>query len=129
MTDAEPTRLTHEGAGDASAVGRLVGPDAAPTTGERTLPVSAARGFTVEQIVSGRVEGPIDYRQDHDEWVVVLAGGALLAVGGVEHAMAPGDWCLLPAGSAHTLVRVDPGTSWLAVRGVDSGAEADRSSR
>ena len=47
---------------------------------------------------------------------VVLAGAAVLEVDGVAHEVGAGDWWLLPAGTAHTIVRTDPGTSWLAVR-------------
>ncbi len=69
----------------------------------------------VEQIISGRVELSADYLEPRDEWVAVLAGGAALDVGGEEVEMGPGDWVLLPAGVAHRVVRVEPGTSWLAV--------------
>ncbi len=68
----------------------------------------------VEQILSGRVEGPLDYLQDHDEWVAVLAGGAVLDVGGEVVELAAGDWVLLPADVPHQLVRVEEGTNWIA---------------
>lgn len=68
----------------------------------------------VEQILTGRMEGPTDYLQDRDEWVAVLHGLAELDVGGEAVELAPGDWVLLPAGVPHRVVRVEPGTSWLA---------------
>jgi cupin 2 domain-containing protein len=68
----------------------------------------------VEQILSGQVEGPAAYLLDRDEWVAVLAGGASLEVGGEPVELAAGDWVLLPAGVPHRVVRVEPGTSWLA---------------
>jgi mannose-6-phosphate isomerase-like protein (cupin superfamily) len=68
----------------------------------------------VEQILSGRVEGATEYLQDRDEWVAVLHGAATLEVGGEAVTLAPGDWVLLPAGVPHRVVRVEPGTSWLA---------------
>ncbi len=55
----------------------------APAVGEDTVVLARASGFTVEQILSGRLDGPQDYVQDHDEWVVVLDGGAVLEVAGV----------------------------------------------
>jgi len=73
-------------------------------------------GFTVEQILSGRLSAPQDYEQDHDEWVVVLEGSATLEVDGVAHDLGAGDWWLLPAHTPHRLVRTEPGTNWLAVR-------------
>jgi cupin 2 domain-containing protein len=96
--------------------GRLDDGTHAPAEGETATVLARAHGFTVEQILSGRPAAPQAYVQDHDEWVVVLAGGATLEVDGVEHELTVGDWWLLPAGTAHTLVRTEPGTSWLAVR-------------
>ena len=69
----------------------------------------------VDQILSGRLDGPVDYRQDTDEWVVVLDGSATLIVEGREMHLEPGDWVLLPAGTAHCLVETQEGTSWLTV--------------
>lgn len=96
--------------------GRLAAIDDAPIEGEATVLLARGAGFTVEQILSGRLGAPQDYEQDHDEWVVVLAGGAVLDVDGVAHELGAGDWWLLPAGTRHRLVRTEPGTSWLAVR-------------
>jgi cupin 2 domain-containing protein len=96
--------------------GRLATPDAAPAVGERTHSIATGDGFRVEQILSGRLDTAQDYEQDHDEWVVLLAGAAVLEVGGVEHRLGPGDWWFLPARTPHRLLRTDPDTSWLAVR-------------
>lgn len=78
--------------------------------------LARATGFTVEQILSGRLDATQDYVQDHDEWVVVLDGGAVLEVAGIAHELATGDWWFLPAGTPHRLVQTVPGTNWLAVR-------------
>jgi cupin 2 domain-containing protein len=96
--------------------GQLANAAAAPAVGERTVPLAAADGFRVEQILSGRLDAAQDYEQDHDEWVVVLGGGAVLEIEGTAHMLEPGDWWLLPAGTRHRLARTDPGTSWLAIR-------------
>lgn len=73
------------------------------------------RNVVVEQILSGELAGPVDFQQEHDEWVVVLAGVAVLEIDGEPVDLRPGDWVLLPAGTAHRLVRTEPGTNWLAV--------------
>jgi uncharacterized cupin superfamily protein len=99
-----------------SRSGRLAPSTAAPEQGEDTVALARAAGFTVEQVLSGALSAPQDYVQDHDEWVVVLAGGAVLEVDGVAHDLGVGDWWLLPAGTPHRLARTEPGTSWLAVR-------------
>jgi len=96
--------------------GRLAPGATAPSDGEETVALARATGFSVEQILSGRLAGPHQYEQDHDEWVVVLDGSATLEVDGVAHDLGAGDWWLLPAGTPHRLVPTAPGTSWLAVR-------------
>lgn len=94
--------------------GRLRSPDEAPAHGEHADDLVQVRNLVVEQILSGAVE-PVDYLQDQDEWVVVLAGSASLDVAGQVHELTDGDWLLIPAGTPHRLVRTQPGTSWLAV--------------
>ena len=69
----------------------------------------------VEQILSGPDVAPEDYLQDQDEWITLLAGGAVLEVGGERVELGPGDWVLLPGGVPHRLVEVRSGTNWLAV--------------
>ena len=73
--------------------------------------------MTVEQILSGRLEQPVSFLQDHDEWVVLLHGSARLDVDGSEFELGPGDWLFLPAGCPHTVLETQPGTSWLALLG------------
>jgi cupin 2 domain-containing protein len=91
-------------------------PSDAPAEGERFEGLVVVEGrVVVEQILSGRVDGPADYLGPRDEWVAVLAGGATLEVGDEAVDMGAGDWVLLPADVAHRVVRVEPGTSWLAV--------------
>ncbi len=96
--------------------GRLRPPSDAPAEGERfDLLVEANAGrTTIEQILSGRVETPLDYLGDRNEWVAILAGRATLEVDGEPVALAPGDWVVLPANVPHRLTSVDEGTSWLA---------------
>ena len=95
--------------------GRLADPSAAPAAGERTEVLASLGNVVVEQILTGRLDEPVDFDQPHDEWVVVLAGGATLEVGSELLELGPGDWVLLPARTPHRLVRARPGTSWLAV--------------
>jgi cupin 2 domain-containing protein len=73
------------------------------------------RNLVVEQILSAASSEPAAYLQEQDEWVVVLAGGASMTVGGEPVELSPGDWVLLPAGVQHTVERTEQGTSWLAV--------------
>lgn len=95
--------------------GRLLDPSTAPAAGERIEDIVRFRNVVVEQILSGEVEGPLDYLQEQDEWVVVLGGAAVLEVGGRRVELGTGDWVLLPANVPHRLVSVEPGTNWLGV--------------
>jgi cupin 2 domain-containing protein len=96
--------------------GRLRPPEDAPEFGEVVESVVELSGIGVEQILSGELAGPVDYRQDHDEWVVVLAGGAELEVAGSPVSLSTGEWVVLPRGVPHRLVSTRAETSWLALR-------------
>ena len=97
------------------ARGHLLEPSAAPATGERVEELARIHNLVIEQIVTGVLEGPVDYEQEQDEWVLVIDGVAELEVAGQRVDMAAGDWVLLPAGTHHRLVQANPGTRWLAV--------------
>jgi mannose-6-phosphate isomerase-like protein (cupin superfamily) len=103
--------------------GRLHSPDDAPARGEDTHRLSELGPVVVDQILSGRLDGPVDYRQDTDEWVVVLDGGATLDVEGERMHLTAGDWVLLPAHTPHRLVETEAGTSWLTVTAPASALE------
>jgi cupin 2 domain-containing protein len=95
--------------------GRLLDTSATPAAGERIEEVLLVGNVVVEQVLSGEVEGPVDYLQEQDEWVVVVSGAAVLEVGGRRVDLASGDWVLLPGNLPHRLVSVEPGTNWLGV--------------
>ena len=95
--------------------GRLDDPSSAPAEGERFTVLAELPGLTIEQIVSGTLSEPVSFDQAHDEWVVVIEGGARLLVDGTEVELGAGDWLLLSAGCPHTVLETRPGTSWIAV--------------
>jgi mannose-6-phosphate isomerase-like protein (cupin superfamily) len=99
----------------AYVLGRLRSPDTAPTNGERLTRLAHLGGAVVDQILSGRLDATVDYRQDEDEWVVVLHGRATLDVEDERILLEAGDWIHLPAGTPHRLLEPEPGTSWLTV--------------
>jgi cupin 2 domain-containing protein len=74
----------------------------------------------IERIVSTGQSTPVDkpYRQEHDEWVVLLAGSAGLWIEGEgERNLRPGDYALIAAHRAHRVTwtaRGEP-TVWLAI--------------
>ena len=101
--------------------GRLLPSAEAPSVGERNEEIARLSGAVVRQILSGALPSPLDYDQDHDEWVVVLNGGAVLEVGDDRLDLVAGDWVLLRAHTVHRLIETQPGTSWLAVHAPGDG--------
>jgi|ERR1700728_3530535 hypothetical protein len=95
--------------------GHLEDSRGAPTRGESISVLASGPGWRVEQILSGTLSAPIEDLLDHDEWVVVLAGGAVLDIDGEALTMAEGDWVHLRAGVPHRVRATEPPTSWLAV--------------
>jgi cupin 2 domain-containing protein len=75
----------------------------------------------IERIVSNGQATPEGhwYDQTHDEWVLVLTGGAelLLDDGQAAHRLTAGDHILIPAGCRHRVVWTDTAekTVWLAI--------------
>lgn len=98
-----------------AVTGRLRPPSDAPAAGERSEEIAHLGGVVVEHILSGVLRSPVDYDQDHDEWVVLLNGEATLQVGGEILALGAGEWVLLRAHVRHRLVRTAPGTTWLSL--------------
>lgn len=87
----------------------------APAAGELVEPLVDVRNLVVEQILSAPSAVAHEYLQEGDEWVVVVAGAAVLDVGGQRLSLGPGDWAFLPAGVPHTVVETSEATSWVAV--------------
>jgi cupin 2 domain-containing protein len=105
---------------DETVRGTLRPPRDAPARGETTHAVARVDGVVVEQILSDRLDAPVDYVAPVDEWVLVLAGAARLEVDGEPVALRPGGWLSLPAGTPHRLTTTEPGTSWITVTGTAS---------
>jgi cupin 2 domain-containing protein len=93
-----------------------------PRSNEELLEVLVERaGVRIERIVSTGQASPADfwYDQPGDEFVVLLAGSAVLrfADGDRQVRMRPGDWVEIPARVRHRVEQTDPEqpTVWLAV--------------
>lgn len=83
--------------------------------------LAQGRGVRIDRIVStGQASPPgFWYDQPDDEFVVLLAGAAVLrfAEGDRCLALAPGDWVEIPAHVRHRVesTQAEPPTVWLAV--------------
>jgi len=88
---------------------------------EQVLALVARPGVRVERIVSTGQASPPGYWYDQaeDEFVVLLAGEALLTIEGRPEPLrlTPGTWVDLPARCRHRIewTQADPPTVWLAV--------------
>lgn len=82
--------------------------------------VLAREGVRIERIVSTGQVTPVDkpYCQEHDEWVLLLAGSAGLWIEGEgERDLRPGDHVLIAANRRHRVTstaKAEP-TVWLAI--------------
>ena len=100
------------------AQGNLFASLPAASDGERFETLFANAVCCVERIVSfGHASPPgFWYEQDEDEWVVLLAGSAVLAFeDGRVLALCAGDWASLPARCRHRVESVSADALWLAV--------------
>jgi mannose-6-phosphate isomerase-like protein (cupin superfamily) len=86
-----------------------------PHEGEAFHQLACLGTTRIEHIVSSDTPETSLQRQTLDEWVLVLAGRAVLEVDGSSVGVGAGDWLLLPAGTPHRVVQTESGTHWLAV--------------
>ena len=86
-----------------------------PPKDERFDELFGCENVRIERIVTVSVDAPKEFVQDHDEWVVVIEGEALLEIAGVKRWLKNGDILFIPKGEKHTLLDVKEPTLWLAV--------------
>jgi len=101
--------------------GHLFSVDGPLGPGERFDTLAEGKGVRIERIVSTGQASPEGFWYDnpHEEWVVLLSGGAALEFEGVPepHVMQPGDYVRLPAHYRHRVAWTQAGetTFWLAI--------------
>ena len=95
--------------------GNLFADLAPPADGEHFEVLRAMNGARVERIISSATPQPGVYEQDHDEWVVLLRGNAVLDVGGARLMLNAGDYVFLAAGVRHEVRETSTGALWLAL--------------
>ncbi len=76
--------------------------------------------ITIQRIVSRGHVSPATgwYDQDHDEWVLLLAGAAVIMFdSGKQRQLEKGDYMNIPAHTRHRVTWTDPETEtiWLAI--------------
>ncbi len=101
-------------------LGNLLGDLPATVGEEQFLALLQRPGVRLERIVStGQATAPEHWlRQDHEEWVLVLAGAAGLTLQGEPSlTLGPGDHVVIRPGQPHRVDWTDPDipTIWLAL--------------
>lgn len=86
-----------------------------PETGEEFRTLFKNCGVKIEAIVSSDTPEPLLYRQEHDEAVLLVSGGAVLWLDGREVTLRPGDFLHIPARMPHRVLETEKGTRWLAI--------------
>lgn len=73
-------------------------------------------GITVERIASNRLENGEWYDQEHDEWVMLVQGSAVIEYeGGETTALTAGDHLFIPSRQRHRVLETSADALWLAV--------------
>jgi cupin 2 domain-containing protein len=73
------------------------------------------KNVEIKTIVSNTLKTPQTFKQDKDEWVVVLKGCAKLEINGIVHKLKAGDSLFIPAQTQHILQKTKKVVVWLAV--------------
>lgn len=86
-----------------------------PDRGERFTVLARLGGTSIEHITSSDTPDATPYDQDHDEWVLLCEGTAVLEIAGERAELVAGDWLVLPAHTPHRVLATSPGARWIAV--------------
>ncbi len=86
-----------------------------PQEGEAFTSLLERKNVRILRIVSSETPDPVEYRQEEDEWVVLLEGSATMEIEGEIRTLQRGETLFLPAHTPHRVLTTSPGTLWLAV--------------
>ncbi len=86
-----------------------------PETGERFEMLHRCGDLEIVRILSTSLDGPQEFCDDRDEWVVLVRGAATLMMEGKELHMRSGDTLFIPANTPHSLTSIAAGSLWLAI--------------
>ena len=86
-----------------------------PQKGENFTTLLEHKKIKVVRIVSSDDVESMEYRQEEDEWVVIIEGEATLLIDEREQRLKRGDSILIPAHTPHRVLKTAKGTIWLAL--------------
>ena len=86
-----------------------------PSKNETFTTLLEHKNIKINRIVSAENIELIEYRQEEDEWLVVIEGEAILSLDDKEQKLSKGDTLFIPAKTPHTVLKTQEGTVWLTV--------------
>ena len=86
-----------------------------PTTGETFTTLLEHKNIKINRIVSSNYVEPIEYKQDEDEWIVLLEGEATLLIENEKKVLTRGEILFIPAKIPHSVIKTNSETVWLTV--------------
>jgi cupin 2 domain-containing protein len=73
------------------------------------------KNVEIKTIVSNTLSTPQTFKQECDEWVIVLQGCAKIEMDDKEYKLKKGDTLFIPANKEHKLLKTKKVAIWLAV--------------
>ena len=86
-----------------------------PKSGEAFITLLEHKNIKINRIVSSDKLDEKVYRQEEDEWLVVLEGEATLLLNDEKKKLTKGDTLFIPAKTPHSVLSTQSGTVWLTV--------------
>jgi len=86
-----------------------------PKSGEIFQILHENRDILIEKIISSDKQQGKLYNQNHDEWIILLEGEALLELGDEKKFLKKGDFLFIAKNTPHRVLQTKNGTLWLCV--------------
>ena len=86
-----------------------------PQSGETFTTLLEQKNIKINRIVSSDTLDAKVYRQEEDEWLVLLEGEATLLLNDEERKLIKGDTLFIPSNTPHRVLSTQIGTLWLTV--------------
>ena len=86
-----------------------------PNSGEEFTTLLEKENIQIVRIVSSDKLEVKEYRQEEDEFVILLEGKATLEIENKPTTLTKGDTLFIPAKTKHKIVKCQKGTLWLAI--------------
>lgn len=86
-----------------------------PQSGETFTTLLEQKNIKINRIVSSDTLDAKVYRQEEDEWLVLLEGEATLLLNDEEKKLIKGETLFIPSNTPHRVLNTQSGTLWLTV--------------